>query len=102
MRILVTGAAGFVGSNFVGYLLNKGSCIHQVRAADIRYDNNLLEFELNPQFEFMYGDITIAEDCEAICKNIDLVCHLAAAVSVPKSILDPITTHDINVTGFIN
>jgi len=99
MRILVTGAAGFIGSNFVEYLLDRK---YSVRAIDIRYGNNLLEFEQNPQFEFVNADITVSHDVDMICKNIDAICHFAAVVSVPESILDPMKTHLTNINGFVN
>lgn len=100
---LITGGAGFVGSNIVEYLLKYGA--KKVRVIDnlITGDyNNLIEFESNPSFEFFKGDIRSYEDCQTAVKGIDLVSHQAALGSVPRSIENPMATNDHNVNGFVN
>lgn len=102
MFILVTGGAGFIGSNIVEYLLNNH---HKVRVIDnlvTGNKNNLTDFITNPNFEFIYGDITNLENLRNVCKNIDLICHQAAIGSVPGSINDPLSSHNSNINGFLN
>ena len=100
---LVTGGAGFIGSNIVGYLI-------QHRAKKVRVLDNLCEGRLQninafiglPNFEFIEGDITNAAACAAACEGIDYVTHQAALGSVPRSIDTPLLTNAANVTGFLN
>jgi UDP-N-acetylglucosamine/UDP-N-acetylgalactosamine 4-epimerase len=103
LRFLVTGAAGFIGSNIVGYLLkhrvSKVVAIDNLVTGDA---NNLTEFHADPLFTFHKGDITDADFCKSICKDIDVVLHQAALGSVPRSIKFPQLTHDSNVNGFLN
>ena len=102
MRILVTGGAGFIGSNTCDTLLNEK---HQVVCLDNfltgRRENIAKAIE-NPNFTLIEGDIRSFEMCENAVKDCDLVLHLAALGSVPRSIIDPITTNDININGFLN
>ncbi|MBK8698709.1 MAG: SDR family oxidoreductase [Saprospiraceae bacterium] len=103
-NILVTGGAGFIGSNLVGALLNDKKAAH-VRVLDnlsTGFRRNLLEFESNPRFEFIEGDIRNIDICQQVCKGIDLISHQAALGSVPRSIADPIATNDVNITGTLN
>lgn len=100
---LVTGGAGFIGSNLVEYLLKFGA--KKVRVLDnlsTGYLDNLKDFVDNPAFEFLEGDIRDINTCQDACKNIDYVTHQAALGSVPRSINDPITTNDVNISGFLN
>jgi UDP-N-acetylglucosamine 4-epimerase len=100
---LVTGGAGFIGSNIVEYLLKYGA--KKVRVLDNLLTGNyknLKPFEDNPAFEFMEGDITDSETCHRACAGIDYVSHQAALGSVPRSIKDPARTNNINVGGFLN
>ena len=100
---LITGGAGFIGSNLVEYLLKYGA--GKVRVLDnfsTGSRNNLALFEKNPAFELLEGDIRNAEVCKAAVKGIDYVSHQAALGSVPRSINDPLTTNDVNITGFLN
>ena len=100
---LVTGGAGFIGSNIVGYLI-------QHRAKKVRVLDNLCEGRLQninafiglPNFEFIEGDITNAAACAEACEGIDYVTHQAALGSVPRSINTPLLTNAANVTGFLN
>jgi UDP-N-acetylglucosamine 4-epimerase len=104
MKILVTGGAGFIGSNLVEALL-KRSDVELVRVLDnlaTGHLHNLQEFMELPNFEFMEGDIRNLDDCLKACDGIDAVSHQAALGSVPRSIADPITSHNVNVNGFLN
>ncbi len=100
---LVTGGAGFIGSNLVEYLLKYGA--GKVRVLDnfsTGSRGNLEEFFSNPAFELIEGDIRDLETCHQAVKEIDFVSHQAALGSVPRSINDPITSNDVNVSGFLN
>lgn len=102
MRILVTGGAGFIGSNTCDALLNQK---HQVVCLDnflTGRRENIAKATENPNFTIIEGDIRSFEMCESAVKDCDLVLHLAALGSVPRSINDPITTNDININGFLN
>ena len=103
VRFLVTGGAGFIGSNIVEYLLKYGA--KQVRVLDDfsnghRY--NLTEFHSHPNFELLEGDIRDLETCKRAMLGMDYVSHQAALGSVPRSINNPILSNDVNVTGFLN
>ncbi|MFD0931164.1 SDR family oxidoreductase [Psychroflexus salinarum] len=103
INFLVTGGAGFIGSNIVEYLLKFGA--KQVRVLDNLsngYKENISEFESESNFEFIEGDIRKLEDCEKAVDGMDIVLHQAALGSVPRSIDDPITSNDVNVSGFLN
>ena len=100
---LVTGGAGFIGSHIVEFLI-----AHQAKRVVV-LDNlstgfleNLSAYLNFSNFEFIQGDITCYEDCLKACKGIDFVSHQAALGSVPRSIENPIATHEANATGFIN
>ncbi|MFL5808397.1 MAG: SDR family oxidoreductase [Flavisolibacter sp.] len=104
MNILITGGAGFIGSNLTRYLLKKPG-VKLVRVFDNLATGslkNIEEFESNPAFEFVQGDIRDYEACLRACESIDLISHQAALGSVPRSINDPITTNDVNITGTLN
>lgn len=103
-NILVTGGAGFIGSNLVEALLND-SRVGTVRVLDNLsngYYSNIQEFESYSNFEFVEGDIREYKTCLSCCQDIDLVSHQAALGSVPRSIKDPLTTNDVNITGTLN
>ncbi|WP_055445275.1 SDR family oxidoreductase [Lacinutrix himadriensis] len=100
---LVTGGAGFIGSNLVAYLLQFGA--KKVRVLDNfsnGYRENLTEFMDNPAFELLEGDIRDLATCKKAMLDIDYVSHQAALGSVPRSIADPATTNDVNISGFLN
>ena len=100
---LVTGGAGFIGSHIVSYLLQHGA--KKVRVLDnlaTGFERNLEPFSAYPAFEFMPGDIRNFTTCEEACNGIDYVTHQAALGSVPRSVKDPVTSNEVNVTGFIN
>ncbi|MEK7227045.1 MAG: SDR family oxidoreductase, partial [Bacteroidota bacterium] len=104
MRILVTGGAGFIGSNLVAQLL-KDKRISFIRVLDnlsTGYEQNIAALLRHPGFEFMKGDIRDYETCLKACNDIDLVSHQAALGSVPRSVNDPLTTNDVNITGTLN
>lgn len=100
---LVTGGAGFIGSNIVEYLLKFGA--KHVRVLDNLsngYYANIKEFENNDRFRFIEGDIRDLNVCKSAVKDIDFVTHQAALGSVPRSINDPVTSNEVNVSGFLN
>ena len=101
-KILVTGGAGFIGSNLCEELLNlenKVVCLDNFSTGKRENINHLFE---NPNFNLIEGDIRNLEDCNIACKNVDFVLHQAALGSVPRSIKDPITTNEVNTSGFLN
>ena len=102
-NFLVTGGAGFIGSNLVEYLLkfNAG----KVRVLDnlsTGYIENVQEFMSFSNFEFIKGDICDIDTCRECVEGIDFVFHQAALGSVPRSILDPVKSNLVNVSGFLN
>ncbi|MGC1633165.1 MAG: SDR family oxidoreductase [Gelidibacter sp.] len=100
---LITGGAGFIGSNLVQYLLQHGA--KKVRVLDNfsnGYRENLTEFMANPAFELLEGDIRDIDTCHRAVKDMDYVSHQAALGSVPRSINYPATTNDVNISGFLN
>jgi UDP-N-acetylglucosamine 4-epimerase len=103
LSFLVTGGAGFIGSNLVEYLLKFGA--RKVRVLDnfsTGSMDNLDSFRDNPAFEMIAGDIRNFNDCQLAVEGIDYVSHQAALGSVPRSINDPLTTNEVNITGFLN
>jgi UDP-N-acetylglucosamine 4-epimerase len=102
--ILVTGGAGFIGSNLVNGLLQNEK-VSLVRVLDnfatSSYEN-LEEFSNNSKFEFIEGDIRDYATCLSACEGIDLISHQAALGSVPRSIDDPLTNNEVNITGTLN
>ncbi|MBZ4189987.1 SDR family oxidoreductase [Niabella beijingensis] len=104
MRILVTGGAGFIGSNLVETLL-KDERVHIVRVLDNLSTGtmkNLEDFFSDERFEWMEGDIRDFETCLKACGGMDAISHQAALGSVPRSIADPLTTNAVNITGTLN
>ena len=101
-KILVTGGAGFIGSNLCEYLLqhhNTVVCLDNFATGRTQNIQHLLE---NPNFTLIVGDIRNLADCHKAAKGVDFILHEAALGSVPRSINDPITSNDVNVSGFLN
>lgn len=104
MNILVTGGAGFIGSNLCEALLKKDYnvvCLDNLATGKMENIQPLLH-TYSHAFRFIKGDIRSIEDCRKAVANVDYVFHEAALGSVPRSINDPITTNDVNVSGFLN
>jgi UDP-N-acetylglucosamine 4-epimerase len=100
---LITGGAGFIGSHIVEYLLNnKAKKVRVLDNLSTGLQNNIDLFSNHPAFEFMWGDIRDFAICQKACEGIDYVSHQAALGSVPRSIKDPLTTNEVNITGFVN
>lgn len=102
ITFLVTGGAGFIGSNIVERLLNEG---YKVRVLDNLITGkieNISEFLNNKNFEFIKGDIRDIDTCMKACEKVDYVLHEAALGSVPRSINNPLLTNEINVSGTLN
>lgn len=104
MRILVTGGAGFIGSHLAEKLLSLEN-IDEVRVLDNLATgsmDNLATFRNHPRFTFMEGDIRDYATCLKACEGIDRITHQAALGSVPRSVADPITSNEVNITGTLN
>ncbi len=101
-NILVTGGAGFIGSNLCEELLRLGAHVTCLDNFSTGFRENLSIMADNPNFTLLEGDIRNLEDCKKACENKDFVLHEAALGSVPRSINDPITSNDVNVGGFLN
>ncbi len=100
--ILITGGAGFIGSNLCEYFLYKGYRVVCLDNFSTGHRYNIESFLDHSNFRLIEGDIREIETCEQAAQNIDYVLHQAALGSVPRSINDPITTNEVNVTGFLN
>ena len=100
--VLITGGAGFIGSNLGEYFLSKGYnvvCLDNFATGHLHNLNAIIN---HPNFRLIEGDIRNLEDCQKAVKGADYVLHQAALGSVPRSINDPVTTNDVNVSGFLN
>ena len=101
-KILVTGGAGFIGSNLTEALLklnNEVICLDNFATGK---KENITPFTTNPNYTLIEGDIRKLSDCQLAVKGVDYVLHQAALGSVPRSIKDPITSNEVNVSGFLN
>lgn len=101
-KVLVTGGAGFIGSNLVEDLLQNNNRVVVLDNLSTGFMHNLQDVIHHPDFQFLEGDIRNLEICQTACKDIDIVLHQAALGSVPRSLADPITTNEVNVSGFLN
>lgn len=101
-KILVTGGAGFIGSNIIEYLLQKKNKITCLDNLITGKKENIEIFLDDPNFKFIEGDITNFDDCDRACKGNNIILHQAALGSVPRSIENPLRTNDININGFLN
>ena len=101
-RILVTGGAGFIGSNLCEVLLKLNAKVTCLDNFATGHRKNVEPFLDNPNFSLIEGDIRDLETCHKTCANQDFILHQAALGSVPRSIADPITSNDVNVGGFLN
>ena len=101
-KILVTGGAGFIGSNLCEVLLGLGNKVVCLDNFSTGKRENIESFLDNPNFKSIESDIRNLEDCQKAVENVDYVLHQAALGSVPRSINDPVTTNDVNVGGFVN
>jgi UDP-N-acetylglucosamine/UDP-N-acetylgalactosamine 4-epimerase len=105
---LISGVAGFIGSNLLETLLTLDQSVVGLDNFATGYQRNLDEVQTLvtsaqwAKFRFIEGDIRTLEDCRHACEGVDYVLHQAALGSVPRSVVDPITTNDVNVTGFLN
>ena len=100
---LITGGAGFIGSNLAEYLIRHHA--GRIRVLDnlsTGYLKNIQPFSSLPSFEFINGDIRDLKTCHAAVADMDFVLHQAALGSVPRSIIDPVTTNEVNISGFLN
>jgi len=100
--ILVTGGAGFIGSNLCEALLEKGNRVVCLDNFATGKRENLVQLLKDSNFTLIEGDIRKLKDCLKATKDVDFVLHQAALGSVPRSIKDPITSNDVNVSGFLN
>lgn len=101
-KIVVTGGAGFIGSNLIAVLLEKGNKVICLDNFATGKQENIDPFMSNSLFTLQRGDIRVLEDCKKAVEGADYVLHEAALGSVPRSINDPITTNDVNTSGFLN
>ena len=99
---LVTGGAGFIGSNLVEKILDLGYKVRVLDNFSTGKKRNIEEFLDIPNFELIEGDIRDLATCQQACDGIDYILHQAALCSVPRSINDPRTTNDVNITGTLN
>jgi len=101
-RILVTGGAGFIGSNLCEDLLKYDNEVICLDSFSTGYFRNIKDFIDHPKFTLIVGDIRKIEDCRKAVEGVDLVLHEAALGSVPRWINDPLTTNSVNIDGFLN
>ncbi|TCP22902.1 UDP-N-acetylglucosamine 4-epimerase [Tenacibaculum skagerrakense] len=101
-KILVTGGAGFIGSNLCEEFLQRENSVVCLDNFATGKRENIEKLQANPNFKLIEGDIRNIDDCSKAVQGVDYVLHQAALGSVPRSIKDPITSNEVNVTGFLN
>jgi UDP-N-acetylglucosamine 4-epimerase len=101
-KILITGGAGFIGSNLTEYFLSKNYQIVCLDNFSTGYHHNVASFIENPNYTLLEGDIRNMIDCQKAVEGVHYVLHQAALGSVPRSIKDPIITNEVNISGFLN
>lgn len=101
-KILITGGAGFIGSNLSEYFINQGHYVTVLDNFATGFRHNIEHLLDNPLFTLIEGDIRDLEICQEACEDQDYILHQAALGSVPRSINDPITSNEVNVSGFLN
>ena len=101
-KLLITGVAGFIGSNLAEYFVKQGYYVVGLDNFSTGKWENIAHLSHNPNFTFIEGDIRNFEACTTAVKGCDYVMHQAALGSVPRSINDPITSNDVNINGFLN
>ncbi|MFQ3297641.1 MAG: UDP-N-acetylglucosamine 4-epimerase [Polaribacter sp.] len=101
-KILVTGGAGFIGSNLCEALLDKKNTVICLDNFSTGKRENIAAFLENSNFSLIEGDIRNLDDCMLAASGVDYILHQAALGSVPRSIKDPITTNNVNISGFLN
>ncbi len=101
-KVLVTGGAGFIGSNLVEYFLANNNEVICLDNLSTGHKKNITPFMDHPNFQFIEGDIRHLDICKLACRDCEYVFHQAALGSVPRSIKDPVTTNSVNIDGFLN
>lgn len=101
-KILITGGAGFIGSNLCDYLIEKNNTIVCLDNFSTGKFENIAHLKEHKNFTLIEGDIRDLETCKKACNGVEYVLHQAALGSVPRSINDPITTNSVNIDGFLN
>lgn len=101
-KLLITGGAGFIGSNLVEHFLKQDNHVVCLDNFATGKEENIQPFLTNPLFELIRGDIRDLETCHRAVQGVDIILHQAAMGSVPRSIKDPKTTNEVNISGFVN
>lgn len=101
-KILITGGAGFIGSNLIEYFLQNNNEVICLDNLSTGHKKNIAEFMSHPNFQFLEGDIRHLDVCKIAVRDCEYVFHEAALGSVPRSIKDPVTTNSVNIDGFLN
>ncbi|HAY3551972.1 SDR family oxidoreductase [Elizabethkingia meningoseptica] len=101
-KILITGGAGFIGSNLTEYFLQKGYEVICLDNFSTGHRSNIIPFLQNPKYNLIEGDIRNFEVCQTAVNGVDYILHQAALGSVPRSIKDPQTSNEVNISGFLN
>lgn len=102
MKVLITGGAGFIGSNLIEACLERNFEVVCLDNFSTGKRENIVSFVASPSFQLIEGDIRNLDICKTAVDGVDFVLHQAALGSVPRSINDPITTNEVNISGFLN